>query len=629
MKARTTDPSPFRRGVFYFRVMQKRTFHYRWEWALRSSPEALWPLVADTNRFNRDTGLPPVEEGGMGPNARRRLRFRKLGVMVEWEEEPFEWVRPHHFGVVRRYTRGPVAQMRVLAELEPRPGGGTRLVYQAWLVPRNLLGWLAIPIQVGVLSARSFARVFRAYDQLASGPPARAGAQRSLALAPQPVRLAGGGQQRLQALRQTLLAEGAAPDLLARLVETIEAADELSAGRLRPYELADAWGVSRRQVLELCLLSTRVGLLEFEWDLLCPLCRGAKVRSPSLGGIVPQVHCDTCNIEFAVNFERAVELTFHPNPAIRPVQAGEFCVAGPQTTPHVVVQQLLAPGEERVFSPGLEQGNHRLRTLGLPGAQFIRVAGEGLAEAEWKIEPQGWADEEQVLAPDASLRFANATGGELLLLLERTAWSDQAATAAEVTALQRFRDLFAEEALRPGEKISVGSLTVLFTDLCGSTRLYNQIGDAPAFGLVMSHFDILLKAIAEEEGALVKTIGDAVMAVFRRPVAALRAMLRAQRELAALPETAGLRLKVGIHYGPCIAVTLNDRLDYFGSTVNMAARLEHLSAGSDLVISSVVRDDPEVAQLLAEHGNLRVEPLETELKGFDQARFALWRVTPG
>ncbi|MBI2503372.1 MAG: hypothetical protein HYW07_09115, partial [Candidatus Latescibacteria bacterium] len=222
--------------------MPKREFHYRWEWELRSSPEELWPLATDTNRFNRDTGLPPVEERGMGLNARRRLRFRKLGVVVEWEEEPFEWVRPHRFGVVRRYSKGPVAQMRVLAELETRPEGGTRLVYQAWLWPRNLLGLLAIPIQVGLLSARSFGRIFRAYDQLASSPRARAGVQFSLALAPQPVRLAGGGQQRLQALRQTLLAEDAPPELLGRLVETIEQSDELGASRMRPYELADAWG---------------------------------------------------------------------------------------------------------------------------------------------------------------------------------------------------------------------------------------------------------------------------------------------------------------------------------------------------------------------------------------------------
>ena len=123
-----------------------------------------------------------------------------------------------------------------------------------------------------------------------------------------------------------------------------------------------------------------------------------------------------------------------------------------------------------------------------------------------------------------------------MLILERLAWSDQAATAAEVTALQTFRDLFSSEALRPGEQISVGTLTVLFTDLRNSTRLYREIGDATAFGRVMNHFDVLRRVITAEDGALVKTIGDAVMAIFRRPVAALRAMLAAQELLAAPPD---------------------------------------------------------------------------------------------
>jgi class 3 adenylate cyclase len=222
----------------------------------------------------------------------------------------------------------------------------------------------------------------------------------------------------------------------------------------------------------------------------------------------------------------------------------------------------------------------------------------------------------------------NETGSESLFSQERTAWIDQAATAAEVTALQVFRDLFSNEALRPGEQISVGSLTVLFTDLKDSTRLYREIGDASAFGSVMNHFDILRQSIADEEGALVKTIGDAVMAVFRRPAGAMRAIFKAQKRLANPP--AGMRplkLKVGIHAGPSIAVTLNERLDYFGCTVNLAARLEGLSTGEDVVISSTVYADPEVAELLANPGsNLTAVSFEKMLKGFDEESFMLWRI---
>ncbi|MBI3954183.1 MAG: adenylate/guanylate cyclase domain-containing protein [Chloroflexi bacterium] len=227
-----------------------------------------------------------------------------------------------------------------------------------------------------------------------------------------------------------------------------------------------------------------------------------------------------------------------------------------------------------------------------------------------------------------ALQLVNETAEEQLFVLERTAWSDQAVTAADVTACQVFRDLFSSEVLRPGQQLSVGTLTVLFTDLRESTRLYQEIGDAPAFGRVLDHFGVLRKAVTAQDGAVVKTIGDAIMAAFARPVAALRAVLNAQEELAT--PRAGERpllLKAGIHLGHCIAVTLNERLDYFGSTVNLAARLDRYSSGEDVIISEAVRNDPEVAQLLDERGEgLEAEQFEARIRGFDERPFPLWRV---
>lgn len=302
-------------------------------------------------------------------------------------------------------------------------------------------------------------------------------------------------------------------------------------------------------------------------------------------------------------------------------------MGSPQRTPHVVLQQLLGPRSSRAVSLPLEEGSYRLRTLELPGERLITVA-TGAADTATVQVSDHVTGEELKLAPQTTLQLNNASDEEQLFILERTQWSDQAATAAEITTLQIFRDLFSSEALRPGEQISVGTLTVLFTDLRNSTRLYREIGDATAFGRVMNHFDVLKKAIADEDGALVKTIGDAVMGVFRSSASALRAMLSAQRMLANPPEgTAPLTLKAGVHTGPCIAVTLNDRLDYFGSTVNMAARLEGLSTGSDVIISRTVYDDPEVRQLInSKNGELRATPFEIELRGFDDERFELWRV---
>ena len=604
--------------------MRYPEFYYRWEWQLRSAPEQLWPLVTDTNRFNRDTGLPAVHhaDGETRENARRNLRFSRFGVRVEWEEEPFEWVRPLRFGVHRRYHAGPVASMRVLVELTPQPEGGTRLLYQTWVRPSNLLGMVAVPALMKFSNRRAFDTTFRKYDDQAT----KAGLVLEQSGG---VSFVSGGRARLTALQPELVKQTSEPELVARLVGLVEEGDDLIMAKLRPYELADAWGVSRRKVLEMCLQATRAGLFDLRWDLLCPLCRGAKESGSTLAEMKQQVHCETCNIDFTANFDRSVELTFRASPTIRRVEDRSFCVGGPQVTPHIVAQQLLPAGDHRSVALPLEAGRYRLRTLGLAGGRFLAASKDGEQEATLTATELGWPPDEPVVSSTLTLRLENATDAEQLFVLERMAWSDQAATAAEVTALQIFRDLFSNELLRPGEHVSVGSLTVLFTDLRDSTSLYRKIGDAPAFGRVQDHFGVLREAIAKEDGALIKTIGDAVMAVFRRPISALRTILNAQQSLASPPkDVPPLYLKAGIHHGPCIAVTMNERLDYFGSVVNVAARLERLSSGEDVVVSDAIRHEPEVTEFLsALDSQLVVERFEAQLKGFDEERFHLWRVT--
>jgi class 3 adenylate cyclase len=576
----------------------ERAIRYRWEWSFRSTPEELWPLVSDTNRFNFETGAPRVEALGTDESGTRRLRLVALGRPVEYDEEPFEWVRPERFAVRRRYHDGPIATLVARLELEPG-NGGSRLVYEVEVEPRTALGRAGIPVAIGRIARARMDEAFQRYDrELAAGSSVPVAARSEPRLAP-------GGLERLSSLRAELVAGGAEPTLVERLATTVARSEDLSLARLRPYALADAWAEKRRSVLELCLAATRCGLLESRWELLCPLCRGATQSARSLSQVERHGHCDSCDVDVEADLERSLELVFRPSPAVREVKDVAFCVGGPGVTPHVVAQQLLGPGESRTLRVPLEPGRYRIRARGARGSEGLVVAPEETA---------------------ATVQLSNSGEGPQLYVVERTAWSDQAATAAEVTALQAFRDLFASEALRPGEELGVRSLTVAFTDLRGSTRLYREIGDAPAYGSVVGHFDVLRSAIADEDGALVKTIGDAVMAVFRRPVSSLRAMLAAQARLAD-PSEGGrsLLLKAGIHEGPCITVTMNDRLDYFGSTVNAAARIVDLSSGEDVVISGSVLADPEVAELLA-GDELSLEPVEATLRGFDEERFELWRV---
>ena len=147
----------------------------------------------------------------------------------------------------------------------------------------------------------------------------------------------------------------------------------------------------------------------------------------------------------------------------------------------------------------------------------------------------------------------------------------------------------------------------MFTDLKGSTELYDVLGDASAYNLVRDHFSFLSDRVQRNHGFVVKTVGDAVMAAFSRPDDAVCAALAIQDDVASFNSARGggasappIALKLGLHAGPCIAVTTGEVLDYFGATVNIAARLEHQCRGGEVIVSEAVARDAETAAALAD-----------------------------
>src|SRR5918911_3517847 len=189
-------------------AMATKELSYRLELDLTSSPEQLWPRVADTDRFNSDAGIPPVSRVSVDATARRRLRLSRLGVPIEWEEEPFEWVQPHRFSVIRRYVSGPLDVMRTSVRLDERRGGGTHLVYEIRVRSRHLAGQIAAQLEIGFLRSRRFEAVLRAYDaEVAANDPGLQGHHRELAA---------GGRQRIAAARAALLDAGAEPSVVQR-----------------------------------------------------------------------------------------------------------------------------------------------------------------------------------------------------------------------------------------------------------------------------------------------------------------------------------------------------------------------------------------------------------------------------
>jgi len=427
-------------------------------------------------------------------------------------------------------------------------------------------------------------------------------------------------------MSERLKGQGVKEDVLERLYEFLHSADDLSIQRMRPYALADGWGLLRRTVLETFLRATRIGMMDMYWDLLCPECRGVAEDHARLGDIHSTAHCNTCRIDFDANFDHNVEVIFRPNPSVRIVNAAlEFCVGSPQRQPHIAFSLIVPPREELPFSTMLNGGRYMARASALPGSQLLLAIKDGPEKIDLRAGNNGWPQGVAELDLAPHIRLINETDQAQTFELERTAWSDQAATAADVTTLQVFRDLFSSEVLRPGEEISVGSTTLMFTDLRNSTKLYREIGDAPAFGRVRDHFEILEQSIAAEGGSIIKTMGDSIMAAFRSPVSAVRAIWDVQKKIS-LRGDPPLSIKAGIHHGACIVVNLNDRLDYFGSTVNIAARLPHFSVGGEAILSEPVRNDPEVVEFLEKNAPPNsLTRFQSEIRGYDQP-MDLWRV---
>jgi class 3 adenylate cyclase len=182
-------------------------------------------------------------------------------------------------------------------------------------------------------------------------------------------------------------------------------------------------------------------------------------------------------------------------------------------------------------------------------------------------------------------------------------------TAKRLLSNQTFRDIYRTDTLDVDQRLKITSLTFLFTDLKGSTELYERVGDLVAFDLVRAHFRVLHDIVAAEAGAVVKTIGDAVMATFPTPNRAVAAALRMREAMLGLNDERqrdDLLLKIGIHEGPCLAVTLNDRQDYFGQTVNIASRVQGLAVTRSIFATDTVVNDRETARLLESAG---VSPL--------------------
>jgi class 3 adenylate cyclase len=450
----------------------------------------------------------------------------------------------------------------------------------------------------------------------------------------------------------TGLRQAADPAVAIAIEQHVKEAPDRELSRINVLDFAARRRLDEERVIGAFLHAARLGLFELSWNILCPGCGGVLDSNATLKSVNREEYtCALCAAGYEPTLDEMVEVAFTVNARVRRIAAHD-----PDTLlfAEYMRQVFWSSGidlpEGNAYERVLEQvvldrvelppGEKAIRSLQIPGqfcilfdpvthsAQFLDVKGDATRECQSltvvfnkRQPPTGNVTMRPgplhlVLDNRTDQRVLPAVwiaGPEMHDLLGKR---KRFLTAKRLLTNQTFRDIYRTDTLDVDQRLKITSLTFLFTDLKGSTELYERVGDLVAYDMVREHFRVLHQVVASHAGAVVKTIGDAVMATFATPDQAVAAALEMRDAMPKLHARAhrDLVLKIGVHEGPCLAVMVNDRLDYFGQTVNIAARVQGLAVSRSIFATKAVLDNEQATDLLGAAG-LTPMPQQALLRG--------------
>ena len=440
---------------------------------------------------------------------------------------------------------------------------------------------------------------------------------------------------RFDALRR--VADG---EIVRAIEAAVESGTDASLTRIDPLHFAEARRFSDEKTIDAFVQAAKLGLFEMSWNLLCPACGGVLDAGANLKQVRDSYDCALCAVSYEPTLDEMVEVSFTVSPGVRRVAAHDpdsmslfdyfryMHFANTLVMPRdedyakawenfTVEAEPVPPGEKVILSVQVPPTFTILFEPITHHALFLDVQGEPTKERRdvtIVFSEAGSVTDKQILAPGPlRLTLVNRTNRRILpgLFAADETFHEQFShrrpflTAKRLFTNQTFRDLYRTEAINIDQRLKIANLTVLFTDLKGSTELYERVGDLAAYDLVREHFRVLADVVREQSGAVVKTIGDAVMATFDSARDGMNAALRmrdAMEKLNTARQHEDLLVKIGLHSGPCLAVISNERLDYFGQTVNIASRVQGLATSRTIFVTEPIVDDAGAKEVLSTSG---------------------------
>jgi class 3 adenylate cyclase/carbon monoxide dehydrogenase subunit G len=581
---------------------------FRWQWTINAKKDQVWQAVADPVRVQNSLGISNSSSNDTKTNGGQIATKNQAKYLLLICPDPilsFDWINNQEYRVTIQ-SKGMVEKICMQVILE-ESGGQTQINYIIDLFPASIFGKITAPfIMSGEIKTKlsSYYKEvehfinhgFQPQDSTTVGDRGAAG----LLNTPE-------AKEILSSIESKLITEGFKDTWARSLIQYISYEPESSLLNMNPFQLGILWGMPRKRSLELFLSSTYHGLLCKVWEIRCPKCLKIQMLSSHLKDIHKKGSCQGCQIVFTNNLSQNVELNFYPNPKIRPMQKKitDIKNSNPNLEGKILIHQKLNPGEVKAFKTTLPEGKYRVRTPATTQSQWKQLRLPNGNNGEISVEIGGddiYASFDPNQGKMHNFHIANRTNEPQTLIIEDLSWKNDLISATMMNTTQRFRELFPQENLPIEDPIPAGSIAILFVDITESTALFIKKGDDSSYYFIREYFTFLRNIIDQYEGSIIKAMGDNVMIAFNNPIKGVEAMLMIQKEFetfnATLPENEQLAIRLGMHYGECLAVNLNHILDYFGHTINIAAFMQKKCKKGQVVVSDDVWNIPQAEKML-------------------------------
>ena len=429
--------------------------------------------------------------------------------------------------------------------------------------------------------------------------------------------------------------------VIDHFAEFIASAPDEELFHMSPLRYAEHTNTAKEMTIDLFLYATHAGILDFNWGVLCPSCGAFLTKQSGLRWLQTKKRCSLCQLDTTPSIDEQIEIAFTVSPSVRTIRFhnvdeleferdGFFTFFSTSVALHPEIHRIVYSSVQAGYRiPAIS--THEIRHIFEPDHYLLMVPTthavahipvndsqpSRVVEFELLFDGQ-LVPEIQPLAPgEGMVRIHNRTKQTAPLGLLRdqrmapTPPENRTGslysltpylTAKKLINSQTFRDLFHMESIPPAGGLEIKNLTLLFTDLKGSTALYDRIGDFNAYALVREHFALLRGIVAARHGAIVKTMGDAIMASFPDSASALEAAAVMRHETQKASSGEKLILKIGLHSGPCVAVESSEKLDFFGQTVNIASRVQAVAEAGEIVCTEAVYNAPHIAEVIRKEG---------------------------